>query len=84
MHGDWFYTTDYGSFGHEVKATGMSPPDNLTRWIITQSKCFTRKGIGKRSRSVRAHVYLVLTSQIQAKSSIIGDSVHAVDVQQVF
>ena len=21
MHGDWFYTTDYGIFGHEVKAT---------------------------------------------------------------
>ena len=21
MHGDWLYTTDYGIFGHEVKAT---------------------------------------------------------------
>ena len=31
MHGDWFYTTDYGIFGHEVKATERSPPDNLTR-----------------------------------------------------
>ena len=37
MHGDWFYTTDYAIFGHEVKATERSPPDNLTRWIITQS-----------------------------------------------
>ena len=27
-----------GIFGHEVKATERSPPDNLTRWIITQSK----------------------------------------------
>ena len=24
-----------GIFGHEVKATERSPPDNLTRWIIT-------------------------------------------------
>ena len=44
MYGDWFYTTDYGIFGHEVKATERSPPDNLTQWIITQSKGFTRKG----------------------------------------
>ena len=30
MHGDWFYTTDYGIFDHDVKATERSPPDNLT------------------------------------------------------
>ena len=30
MHGDWFYTTDYGIFGHEVKATERSAADNLT------------------------------------------------------
>ena len=45
MHGDWFYTTDYGIFGHEVKATERSPPDNHIRWIILWSKGFTRKGI---------------------------------------
>ena len=65
MYGDWFYTTDYGIFGHEVKATERSPPDNLTRWIIT-------------------NVYLVLTSQVQARSSIVGNSAPAVDAQQVF
>ena len=43
MHGEWFYTTDYGIFGNEVKATGRSPSDNLTRWIITQPKGFTRE-----------------------------------------
>ena len=81
MHGDWFYTTDYAIFGHEVKATERSPPDNLTRWIITQSKGFTKKGIEKISRSVRAYVYLVLTSQVQARSSIVGNSAPAVDAQ---
>ena len=45
MHGDWFYATNYGIFGHEVKATEMAPPDNLTRRIITRSRGFTRKGI---------------------------------------
>ena len=81
MHGDWFCTTDYGIFGHEVKAIGRSPPDNLTRWIITQSRGFKRKGIEKISRSVRAYVYLVLTSQVQARSRIVGNSVPAVDGQ---
>ena len=82
MHGDCFSTTDYAIFGHEVKATGKSPPDNLTRWIITQSKSFTKKGIQKISRSVRAYVYLVLTSQVQARSTIVGNSAPVVDAQQ--
>ena len=47
MYGDWFYTADYGSFGHELKATEKSPQDDLTRWIITRSKGFTRKDIKK-------------------------------------
>ena len=84
MHGDWFYTTDYGIFGHGVKATDRSPPDNLTRWIITQSKGFTRKGIEKISRSVKVYLYLVFTSQVQARSSIVDNSAPAVDAQQVF
>ena len=84
MYGDWFYTTDYTIFGQEVKATERSPPDNLTRWIITQSKGFTKKGIEQISRSVRAYVYLVLTSQVQARSSIVGNSAPTVDAQKLF
>ena len=84
MYGDWFYTTDYCVFDHEVKATGMSTPYNLTRWIITRSKGFKRKGIEKISSSMRAYVYLVLNSQVQARSSIVGNSAPAVNAQQVF
>ena len=71
-------------FGHEVKATKRSSPDNLIRSIITQSKDFTRKGIEKITRSMRAYVYSVLASQIKARSSIVGNSASAVDAQQVF
>ena len=78
MYGDWFYTIDYGIFGHEVKATKKSRPDNITRWIITLSKDFTKKEIEKISRSVRAYIYLVLTSQVQARSSVVGNSAPAV------
>ena len=44
-------------------------------------KRFYKKGIEKISRFVRAYVYLVLTSQVQARSS---NSAPAVDAQQVF
>ena len=83
-HGDWFYLTGYGIFGHVVNATKKSPPDNLTQWIITQSKGFTRKGIDKISRSVRAYVHLVRISQVKARSVIVGNSAPAVNAQQVF
>ena len=33
---------------------------------------------------MRAYVYLVLTSQVQARSSMVGNSAPAVDAQQVF
>ena len=82
IYGDWFYTTNYGVFGHEVKATKRSPPENFTRWIIAQSKGFTKKGIKKIRRSVSAYVYLVLTSQVQARSSIVGNSTSELDAQQ--
>ena len=84
MYEDWFYTTNYGTFGHEVKSTERFPPDSLTRWIITQSKGFTRKGIEQISRSVRAYVYLVLNSQVQARSSIVGNPALSVTAQKVF
>ena len=51
---------------------------------MTQSKVFTRNGIEKISRSVRAYVYSVFTSQVQARSSIVGNSAPALDAQQAF
>ena len=67
-----------------LKVTERSPPDNLTRWIIAESKGFTKKGIEQISKSVKAYVYLVLTSQVQIRSSIVGTSAPAVDAQKVF
>ena len=50
----------------------------------TFKRSYDKKGIQKISRSVRAYVYLLLTSQVQARSSIVGNSASAVDVQEVF
>ena len=66
------------------KATERSPPGNLTRWIIKQSKVFTKKGFGKIRTSVRAYIYLVLTSQVQGRPSTVGNSAFSIDAQQVF
>ena len=74
----------FWDFGHSVKATERSPSDDLTRWIITYSNGFTRKGIEQISRSVREYVYLVLTSQVQGRSNIVGNSTPAVNAQKVF
>ena len=60
MQGDWFYKASYHIFSEGRKATKRSRLDNLTRWIITQSRGFTEKGIEKISRSVRVYIYLVL------------------------
>ena len=81
MYGDWSYTTDYAAFGHGVKATEKSAPDD--RQIITQSKGFAKSGIEKISRSVTAYVYLVLSPQVKARSVIAGNSAPAVHAQKV-
>ena len=62
------------SLGITLKATERSPPDNLTRWIIRQSKGFTRKGIERISMSVMVYVCLVLSSQAKGNSTIVGNS----------
>ena len=82
--GQWFYTTGYAVFGHGVKATERSPPDNLTQWITTQSKGFTKNSFEKISRAVLVYIYLVVSSQVKARSTIAGNSAPAVDAQKVF
>ena len=71
INGDWFNSTEYGNFGDGGKNTKRSPLGNFTRWTITKSKKIL-KGIEMVSKYVRAYVYLVFTSQIHARSSIVG------------
>lgn len=64
---DWFYTAEHGVFDDGGKATQSSLPSKLIQSIILQSKDFKRKDTGKVSTSVRTYVYLVLTSEVQAR-----------------
>ena len=43
-----------------------------------------KKGIEKISKFVRAYVYLLLTFQVQARSSIVDNSAPTVKAEQVF
>ena len=66
------------------KGTKIAPPKNLTRWILKTSKGFTRIELSMISKSVRAYVYLLLTSQVQARSKIVGKAENALDAQNIY
>ena len=65
------------------KRTKVAPPKNLTRWIFKTSKGFRRVGFTMISKSVRAYVYLLLTSQVQARLKIVGRTANALDAQNI-
>ena len=66
------------------KRTKVAPPKNLTRWILKTSKGFTRIGLTMIIKSVRAYVYLLLTSQVQARSKIVGKITNAFETQNIY
>ena len=58
--------------------------NNWSRWIMNSSRGFTRHGIEKIGDSIRAYVYLVLSSQQAARHGIIGDGDQAAAAQEIF
>ena len=56
----------------------------MMRWVIEKSHGFTKSGLFMISESVRAYVYLILSSQASARSAIIGDDSSALTAQRVF
>ena len=59
-------------------------PDSMTQWIIEKSQGFTDIGFLRISESVRAYAYLILSSQVSAKSSIVGNTASALTAQSAF
>ena len=43
------------------------------KWIMPDSKGFTKEGLMKVSESIRVYTYLILTSQSAARHAIVGD-----------
>ena len=59
-------------------------PDSMTLWIIEKSESFTDVGLYRISESVKAYVYLILSSQASTRSSIIANTVNALTAQSAF
>ena len=59
-------------------------PDSMTRWIIEKSVGFTDVNLLRISESVRAYAYLILSSQVSARSRIIGNSASSLTAQSAF
>ena len=57
-------------------------PDSMTHWIIEKSQGFTDLGLYRISESVRAYVYLMLSSQASMRSGIIGNTASALTIQK--
>ena len=59
-------------------------PDSMTRWIIETSVGFTDVGLLRIAESVRAYAYLILSSQVSARSGIVGNTASALTAQSAF
>ena len=59
-------------------------PGSMTRWIIEKSMGFTDVGLLRISESVRAYAYLILSSQVSARSKIVGNTVSALTAHSAF
>ena len=80
MNDIWFYRTKHGAFGDGGKFTRYSTKKPY-RMDNYPSRGFTRNITENISRFVKAYVYLDLTSQIQARSTTVGNSASATDSQ---
>ena len=59
-------------------------PDSMTWWIIEKLVGFTDVGLLRISESVRAYVYLILSYQASARSSIVGNMASSLTAQSAF
>ena len=91
IRGDWYYTPSGGIFRENEKGViekavqvGFAPSSNYCEWIIARGSGFTKRGIQKVSETVMAYVYLVLNSQANARSTLIGNSGKALEAQLIF
>ena len=58
-------------------------PDSMICWIAETSQGFTNVGLYRISKSIRAYVYLILSSQASARSRIIDHMASASIAQRV-
>ena len=58
--------------------------DSWSRWIIEESSGLSRAGVELLSESVMVYVWLIITSQLDGKSDIVGDDGKELASQRIF
>ena len=59
-------------------------PDSMTCWIIEKSQGVANIGLYRIPESVRAHAYLILSSQTSARSATVGNTASTLTSQSAF
>ena len=77
-----------GNFGgnwiSHVNFIAQNIDDGWTRFMLEKSDGFTRAGIGRINDLIRTYIYCLLGAQVQARTSIIGQSGTSPDAQKQF
>ena len=77
--------TFYWTYQHGVVwSNDYIGPDSMTHWMIEKSQGFTDVRLLRISDSIRAYVYLILSSQASVRSGIVGNTVSASTAQEAF
>ena len=75
----------YWTYQHGVRwPNDYIGPDSMTQWIIEKSDGFTDVGLYNISERVRAYAYLILSSQVSARSGIVANTMSALTAQSAF
>ena len=59
-------------------------PDSMMHWIIEKSVGFTDVSLLRILESITAYAFLILSSQVSARSSIIGNLASSLTAQSAF
>ena len=81
---DWRYKYDKKRFIQDGKTGHYVMANTAIGWIQDHSFGLSKVGVQKPSESVRAYVFLILSSQSSARSSIIGKDGRALDAQKIW
>ena len=81
---DWRYKYDEKRFIQDGKTGHYVIANTAIGWIQDHSFGLSKVGVQKLSESVRAYVFLILSSQSSARSSIIGKDGRALDAQKIW
>ena len=76
----FYWTYQHGVHWHD----DYIGPDSMMRWIIEKSVGFTDVSLLRILESIRAYAFLILSSQVSARSSIIGNSASSSTAQSAF